>query len=416
VRILHVNKFLYRRGGAEAYMLDLAELQRAAGHQVEFFAMRHPDNLPATFADMFPSHVEFETPPPTLGAKARAAGRLLWSPSAARGMADVLRTFRPDVVHLHNIYHQLSPSILRSARRAGAPVVMTLHDYKLVCPTYRLLDRRGICEACIPHRFWNPTLRRCNRGSLTASTLNGVEMTLHTVVGAYDPVHRFICPSRFLEGKMRAGRVDPHRLRWVPNYVDAAAISPKTTPGGDVVSVGRLSDEKGVDVLIEALARAPGLRADILGDGPARPELERLAAALRVQDRVTFHGRVSANDVYEGLRAASVVAVPSRWYENMPITVLEAFAAGVPVVASDLGGLPELIDDGGDGFLVPPDEPGILAEALTSLAADPPRAFEMGRAARTKVVDRHAPGSHLERIDAVYAEARDEVRGWAEAG
>jgi glycosyltransferase involved in cell wall biosynthesis len=416
VKILHVNKFLYRRGGAESYMLDLAGLQRAAGHDVEFFAMRHPDNLPATFHDLFPTHVEFETAPPTLGAKSRAAGRLLWSTSAARGMAEVLRRFRPDVVHLHNVYHQLSPSILRSARRAGAPMVMTLHDYKLVCPTYRLLDRHGLCEACIPHRFWNPTLRRCNRGSLSASALNGVEMTLHTLLGAYDPVHRFICPSRFLEGKMRAGRVDPRRLRWVPNYVDATATSPKATPGGDVVSVGRLSDEKGVDVLIEAIARAPGLRADILGDGPARPELERLAAALGVQDRVTFHGRVSAEDVHDGLRAASVVAVPSRWYENMPITVLEAFAVGVPVVASGLGGLPELIDDGGDGILVPPDEPGVLAEALTSLTADPSRAFEMGKAARVKVVDRHAPESHLERIHAVYAEARDEVRGWAEAG
>jgi glycosyltransferase involved in cell wall biosynthesis len=409
VRILHVNKFLYRRGGAEAYLLDLAELQRAAGHEVEFFAMRHPDNLPATFADTFPSYVEFETAPPTVGGKVRAAGRLLWSTSAARGMTDVLTAFRPDVVHLHNIYHQLSPSILRSTRRAGAAVVMTLHDYKLACPTYRLLDQHGICEACIPHRFWNPTLRRCNRGSLTASTLSGAEMTLHTAFGAYDPVHRFACPSRFLEGKMRAARVYPGRLRWVPNFVDATAIEPKTSPGGDVVYVGRLSEEKGVDVLLEALERSPALRADIVGDGPAREPLERLAASLGVQDRARFRGRLPAADVHDAMRAAAVVAVPSRWYENMPITVLEAFATGVPVVASALGGLPELIDDDRDGILVPPDEPGPLAAALSSLSSEPGRAFEMGAAGRAKAERDYTPASHLERIETLYEEASDVV-------
>jgi glycosyltransferase involved in cell wall biosynthesis len=405
VRILHANKFLYRRGGAEAYMLDLAELQRSAGHQVEFFAMRHPDNLPATFASAFPSYVEFETTPPTLGEKARAAGRLLWSTSAERGMADVLSGFRPDVLHLHNIYHQLSPSILRAARRATVPMIMTLHDYKLACPTYRFADQHGICEACVPRRFWNPTLRRCNRGSIAASTLNGVEMTLHTMLGAYGPVHLFVCPSRFLEGKMRESRVYPDRLRWVPNYVDADAIIPKTSPGGDVVYVGRLSEEKGVDVLLEALERAPTLRVEIVGDGPERSSLERLAASLGVGERVRFRGRLPAVDVHEALRTAAVATVPSRWYENMPITVLEAFAAGVPVVASALGGLPELIEDGRDGMLVPPDEPGALADALRSVTSDTVRAFAMGMAGREKIERDYSPASHLGRIEALYAEA-----------
>jgi glycosyltransferase involved in cell wall biosynthesis len=407
VRILHVNKFLYRRGGAEAYMLDLAELQRAAGHQVEFFAMRHPDNLPSAFANAFPSYVEFETPPPTIREKRRAAGRLIWSTSAARGMTEVVSAFRPDVVHLHNIYHQLSPSILRSTRRAGVAAMMTLHDYKLACPTYRLLDQHGICEACIPHRFWNPTLRRCNRGSLAASTLNGAEMTLHTLLGAYGPVHRFACPSRFLLGKMRAARVYPQRLRWVPNFIDASAIHPKATPGGEVVYAGRLSDEKGVDVLLEALVRSPELRADIVGDGPARSSLEELAATLGVDDRVRFHGRLPAADVHDAMRAAAVVAVPSRWYENMPITVLESFAAGVPVVASAVGGIPELIDQGLDGVMVPPDDPRALATALTSLTSRPARALEMGAAARAKAERDFTPAAHLERVDALYTEARN---------
>jgi glycosyltransferase involved in cell wall biosynthesis len=325
-------------------------------------------------------------------------------------MSEVLRAFRPEVVHLHNIYHQLSPSILRPVGRADAAAVMTLHDYKLACPTYRFLDGHGICEACLPHRFWSPTLRRCNRGSVGASTLSGAELAFHTLVGAYGVVHRFACPSRFLEGKMRAGRVYPDRLRWLPNYVDAMAIEPKTAPGGDVLYVGRLSEEKGVDVLLEALARAPELRANVVGDGPARSSLERLAATLAVSDRVRFHGRLAADDVHGAMREAAVLVVPSRWYENMPITVLESFAAGVPVVASALGGIPELIEDGQDGTLVPPDEPMILAEALRSLTTDVARAFEMGVAARTKAEHVYTPAAHLERVDALYAEAAEAAR------
>jgi glycosyltransferase involved in cell wall biosynthesis len=409
VRILHVNKFLYRRGGAESYMLDVAELQRRAGHEVEFFAMTHADNLPATFADAFPSFVDFETTPEGAGARVRAAGRLLWSTSAERGMADVLDAFRPDVIHLHNIYHQLSPSILRSVRRAGVPAVMTLHDYKLACPTYRFLDRHGVCEACVPRRFWNPTLRRCNRGSITASTLNGVEMTLHTLAGAYDPVRRFLCPSRFLEGKMRQARVYPGRLRWVPNYIDAAAIGSKAAPGGDVVYVGRLSEEKGVDVLVEAVARSRSLRATVVGDGPAREPLEHLTDELRVGDRVRFVGRLPAEEVLDALRAAAVAVVPSRWYENMPIAVLEAFAAGIPVVGTDLGGLPELVDDGRHGALVPPDDPRALADALESFTTDPERAYRMGASARASVEERFAPADHLERLETMYAEAGAET-------
>jgi glycosyltransferase involved in cell wall biosynthesis len=409
MRILHVNKFLYRRGGAEAYMFDLAALQRSSGHEVEHFAMRYPDNDQSRFERWFPAQVDFDPAPPTLEGKLRGAGRLLWSSSAARGMRAVLDEFRPDLVHLHNIYHQLSPSVLQPIRAAGIPAVMTLHDYKLACPTYRFLDHGRICEACVPRRFWSPAVRRCNGGSVAASALNGLELTLHTLVGAYGSVQRFACPSRFLEGKMRASRIYPDRLRWVPNFVDVEAIRPKDAPGAGVVYAGRLSDEKGVDVLIEAASRAPRMRVDIAGEGPARGELERLAEARDLNDRVRFHGRLETHALTALLRTSAVMAVPSRWYENMPISVLEAFASGLPVVASALGGLPELIEHRVDGLVVPPDDPEALADAVEGLIDDPARAFEMGRAARAKAEQRFAPEHHLARLDAVYQEASDLV-------
>lgn len=405
MRILHVNKFLYRRGGAEAYMLDLASLQRERGDEVELFGMQYPDNEPQRYEASFPSRVDFDPPPPSLDGKIRGAGRLLWSRSAAHGIAVVLDGFRPDLVHLHNIYHQLSPSILAPMRAAGVAVVMTLHDYKLACPTYRFLDHGRICEACVPHRFWSPILRRCNGGSLAASALNALEMSLHTAIGAYGPVHRFICPSRFLERKMREGRVYPDRLRVVPNFVDVRAIDAKVDPGGGVIAAGRLSDEKGFDVLLEAVRREPDLSVDVAGDGPARADLEAQIASSGVADRVRFHGRLPSDELAKLMRRSAVMALPSRWYENMPLSVLEAFASGIPVVGSDLGGIPDLIQPGIDGDLVPPNDPSSLGRALSKLVRDPARAFEMGRAGRAKVERAFSPAEHLRQLGVVYDEA-----------
>jgi glycosyltransferase involved in cell wall biosynthesis len=412
VRILHVNKYLYRRGGAEGYMFDLAALQRAAGHEVEHFGMSHPENEPMPYARHFPDRLEFEPPPPGVAGKARGVGRMLWSTSARRGIEAVMDDLRPDVVHLHNIYHQLSPSVLAPVRRRHVAAVMTLHDYKLACPTYRFLDHGAPCEACLTHRFWEPLRRRCNGGSLGASAVNAAELSIHTLTGAYAPVGVFACPSRFLEAKMRQGRVFPDRLRWIPNFVDVGDVTAAAAPGnGRVVFAGRLSDEKGVDTLLEAVARTPDLRADVAGDGPARADLEALASTLGIGDRVAFHGRLSLAEVHDLLGAASVAVCPSRWYENQPLAVLEAFACGLPVVGTGLGGVPELIAPGVDGAIVPPNDPAALGETLRDLAADPARAHAMGAAGRVKVERDYSSDLHMERLWRLYDEARDRVGG-----
>ena len=406
MRILHVNKFLYRRGGAEGYMFDLAALQRAQGHRVEHFGMAHPENEPMRYAAHFPARVEFEPPPPGVAAKARGVGRMLWSTSARRGIEAVLDDLRPDVVHLHNIYHQLSPSVLAPLRRRRIAAVMTLHDYKLACPTYRFLDHGRPCAACLAHRFWEPLRRRCNGGSLAASAVSAGELSAHTAARAYGPVGVFACPSRFLEAKMRQGRVFPDRLRWIPNFVDVGGVAPSASPGnGRAVFAGRLSDEKGVDTLIDAVAATPGLGADVAGDGPARQALEARALARGVADRVTFHGRLSFDGVQQLLRASSVAVCPSRWYENQPLSILEAFACGLPVVGTGLGGIPELIEPGVDGDIVPPNDPAALGRSLAGLAADPARAPAVGAAGRAKVERAFSSDLHLDRLWGLYEEA-----------
>jgi glycosyltransferase involved in cell wall biosynthesis len=405
VRILHVNKFLYRRGGAESYMLDLAALQARAGHEVEFFAMAHPENVPARFSDRFPPHIELEPAPPSAAGKLLGAGRVLWSTSARRGINRVVEDFAPDVVHLHNIYHQLSPSVLEPLARHAVPAVMTLHDYKLACPSYQFLDHGAPCQACVDGGFRQAVRRRCKAGSLTASSLCAAESWWHRRTGAYGPVHRFVSPSRFLAGTMIRAGVFPDRLRCVGHFVDIGGLEPKTEPGGSVVFAGRLSAEKGVDTLIEAIGRLGRAgRLSVAGEGPERARLEALSGEV-APGRVRFLGRLGKADMVSLLRSATVVAVPSRWYENQPMIVLEALALGVPVVASDMGGLPELVETGVNGALVPPEDDEALAVALAALLDHPRQALEMGRAARAQVALTHDPGRHLERLEEIYGEA-----------
>jgi len=403
MRILHVNKFLYRRGGAEGYMLDVASRQAAAGHEIAFFSTRHPRNEPSTYERFFPEYIELNPPPESWSERARAAARIIYSRSAEVGLARVLDLHRPDIVHLHNIYHHLSPSVLRPLRVRGIPSVMTLHDFKLACPTHRFMANGQVCEACVPRRFFMASLKRCHEGSLSMSTLNGIELAAHTLFRMYEPVDLFLCPSRFMMTKMTAAHVFPRRLRWVPNFVDAASIDPKRTPGGGVVYAGRLSEEKGVETLVRA---APQVDAgiDVVGDGPDRGALERLAEQVRATN-VSFHGHVGRDEVHALVRDAAVGAMPSRGYENAPMGILEAFACGVPVVGTSHGGIPELIEPGVDGDLVVPGDHAGLAEALNRFTGNPAGAFAQGEAGRRKVETDFSPGDHLARLDRVYREA-----------
>ncbi|MFN0028900.1 MAG: glycosyltransferase family 4 protein [Acidimicrobiales bacterium] len=409
MRILHVDKFLRRSGGAAGYMLDLAQRQAAQGHQVEFFAMADERNLPATYQRFFPPHVSLEPPPPGARQRLSTAGRMIWSRSAAKGMAAVVAAFEPDVVHLHNIYHQLSPSILSPVAAAGIPAVLTAHDYKLVCPTYRLLSHGSLCDACVGGRVWEATRRSCQGGSRTASAVLSIESGLHRWFKAYGPVQRFIAPSRFLADQLRRGGVFPGRIRQLNNYVDAASLTPRHGAGDGFVSIGRLSAEKGVDTLIEAVALLPHLTLTVAGEGPARLELEALAQRL-APGRVRFVGHVGAEQVAALNQSARAAVLAARWHENMPLSVLETMAAAVPMVLTSLGGLPELVTDGVEGLIVPPDDPPALARALDRLQQDPSAAIAMGGAAREKMVGRFGVQAHLERLFELYEEAAQERR------
>lgn len=398
MRVLHINKFFYERGGAERYLFELSELLTAHGHTVIPFAMDDPNNRPSPWSRFFPSRVDFERPRGWGALK--SLGRMFWSFEVERKLESLISEAKPEIAHIHNIYHQLAPlTVLTVLRRHRIPAVQTLHDYKLVAPNYTLFDRHGICERA-KQGYLQTILGRCIRGSVWASAVEALEMSLFRMVGLPKMVAHFIAPSRFLRAKLGEWGIGNERITVVPLPVSGEAV---TRPLGEaVLYLGRLSTEKGVSVLLRAWSHAPaGARLMIAGTGPEFHDLRSLADSLKLQN-IEFLGRVAREKITELLAQARCVVVPSRSYEVSPYVILEAGARGIPVIASRIGGIPELVQHEKTGLLVPPDDPAVLGEALAVLLGDRPRAEALGEALRTQTILEHDPENHYQAIFSLY--------------
>jgi glycosyltransferase involved in cell wall biosynthesis len=401
MKILLVNKFLYRKGGSETVLFDQAGLLLGHGHAVCSLAMEHPRNIPPPWPAAFVSRVELDGPVPP-GQALRAAGRVLYSLEARRRLDELIRREKPDLAHLHNIHHQISPSILPVLRRHGLPVVMTLHDLKLACPVYTCLSRGRVCVRCRGGRFHHCILQKCSKDSLGKSVLAAAERTLHRrILRGERRIDLFLSPSRFLAAKLRQMGV-PGRFEHLPHFVDTASIRPELEPPAtpSMVYFGRLDRIKGLRTLLRAAAGLPW-PLTIIGDGEMRPELERAAHAAPA-GRIILRPHLEAEELRAAVRSASFAVLPSEWYENFPLSVVESFALGKPVVGARIGGIPELVRDGETGQLFAPGDAASLRSALTGLASDPVRTAGLGRRARRFVEEHLNPEDHYLKLMAIY--------------
>ncbi|MFQ5671396.1 MAG: glycosyltransferase family 4 protein [Acidobacteriota bacterium] len=401
MRILMVNKFLYRRGGSEAVFLGEMDLLRRAGHTVIPFGMAHERNgAAAPEPRSLVSSVEFTSPRPGLRRRAAMAMRVVYSREAYRKILAVCRQARPQVAHLHNIAHHLSPSILHALARLRLPMVMTLHDYKVVCPAYTLRTGGAVCTRCRGGRYLHAIRRRCVGGSVLRSTAAALETSLHRgLLHSYDRVNRFLSPSRFLADTVREMGF-PHPVQRLANFIRPEPV-PETAPvAGRILYAGRLSPEKGIRTLLRAV-QGTRLRLRVAGTGPLEAELREQAAGLR-GDRVEFLGHLPPADLAREHAAACLSVVPSECYENQPLAVLESYAHARPVVAARIGGLPEIVAEGETGVTFPPGEAAGLRRALLSLAERPEHCLALGRRAVDYIRRQHSPEDHLRGLEAVY--------------
>lgn len=398
--ILLVNNYHYRRGGADTVYLEQGQLLRMQGWKVLEFSMHHPKNEPSAFSDGFAEEIEYGRDYSTLS-KLRHAAKIVYSREAADKIRKLIRKSRPDVVHAHNVYHHLSPSVLHAAKVEGIPVVMTVHDLKLLCPAISMISSGRVCEECKDHGKWSLVRKRCMKGSLALSTLIYLESSIHELSGIYRrSVDRLISPSRFFMDKFSEWNWSGAPFTHIPNFADGRRFVPSSRPGDYFLYFGRLSQEKGLQTLISASAEA-GVPLRLVGTGPMEQELRRRANDLSAD--VEFWGYQSGDALWDRVRACRAVVLPSEWYENAPMSILEAYACGKPVLGAQIGGIPELIRPGITGDMFPSGDVDGLANLLRRYGdMSDAELTALGRECRSWVETEFSAERHLDRLFDAY--------------
>lgn len=406
MRILMVNTYHYLRGGDSAYALGITAALERAGHEVIPFAMQGERNLPASTAESFTPELDYPRMQAQggLGNAWKVASNSIYNRNARRRIGRLLDAHPVDVVHFHSIMHHLTASIVLECRRRKLPAVWTLHDAKAACPTTRFLREGKVCHACAGGRFHNALRYRCKRGSRAASAVVTLELYLHRLWKIYERTEVLITPSRYLRDALVEAGLPPENFTVVPNYVRIEEFPEPAEPGDYGLYVGRLSPEKGLEVLLEAARSQPGLPLRIAGSGELEASLKERCREWGLS-QVRFEGHVGRERLIELLAGARCLILPSTCEENCPISILEAFAAGRAVLASRNGGLPELVEDGISGRLVSPGDVSAWAEALTEVHRNPREWGEMGQRARALARSRFSEASHLETLMGLYRKA-----------
>lgn len=398
MRIAAANNYYYPRGGSERVLFDEERLLRENGHTVAAFSTARSENLPADSSAIFtPGRDRDEL---SAMGKLKAIPAIVHNRAASRDFARLLERARTDIIHCHNIYGTLTTSILVEAKRRGIPAVMTAHDAKLVCPSYLCMDHGEVCEACQGRRYYHCLRKRCHKNSLVASAIYTAESYVNKWLGRWEILKQVITPSRFLKSLLEKSGYQADWITYLPNAVDVKRFTPSFTAGDYILYAGRLSKEKGVLTLIEAV-KGTGIPLRIAGDGPVRTDAERFVAEHGMA-HVSFEGHQSGEALASLFRGAAFLIMPSEWYENGPISLLEACAYGKPVLGARIGGIPEFIRPGETGDLFEPKNAEQLRERMVALWSNKPRLEEMGREARRFVELNHTLEGHYEGLISIY--------------
>lgn len=384
LRVLVVHNAYRRPGGEDAVVRDETALLRAAGHHVTQYT-RDNDELAE------------------LGA-GRAALETLWSARSHREVRAAIADCRADVVHVHNTFARVSPAVYFAAARAGVPVVQTLHNFRLLCPQALLLRDGKVCEACVGRLPWRAVRYGCYRDSRAQSAVLAGTLVTHRALGTWTRrVTRYIALNDFCRERFIAGGLPPARIVVKPNFVPRPGV-PAGGPRQGGLFVGRLSAEKGVAVLADALRRCPQVHIDVYGDGPARALLENLP-------NCRLHGWAEPDVIARAMASHAFLVLPSQWYENFPRTLVEAWAAGLAVLASRIGALETLVEPGVTGWLFDPADAAGLAALLARAQADPERVAVLGRRARAAYEARYSPEVNLRALVGIYQQSMRAVGG-----
>lgn len=397
-----IHKFFWRRDGASNYAWDLMDSLQHLGHTVVPFSMHHGKNMHSLYEKFFVAPLNLSDPSKlSFSNKVKAVGRLMYSFHARRQLKKLLKKERFDVAHLHNIYHHISPSILSLLKKHGIKIVMTLHDYKLIVPNYTMFHHGKIHEEDCDGWYRTCVAGKCMKNSRLYSRIVQVEMVMHhRIFNLYEKyVDTFISPSQFLISLCVKHGWNKKQFVHIKHPIDTVEYDIAVEDGTYVTYVGRLSEEKGLDTLLTAARLSPNIPFQIIGSGAMQPALAKRIKEEKLKN-VELLGFLSGDALKAAMAKARIFVLPSVWYENAPISILEQMASKKVTIASDIGGIPELLPH---ALLCKPADPFTLAKKIR-LWYDAPleKRTQMGKTLHNKAKKMHNVAHHLKQVEGVY--------------
>jgi len=407
MKILQINKYYFVKGGSERYMLDVSSLLQNHGHQVIPFAMKHEKNVPTKYTKYFVEYIEFDRETKSsIFRKIKMGLKVIYSFEARNKLLRLIEKENPDIAHIHKFNNSLTPSILYALKKKDIPIVQTLHDYRTVCPNYNLYDfnKFAICEDCKGHKYFNALRRRCHEiGPSYLVGLNiAIESYLYHFLKTYEnTIDLFIAPSNFLMKKMIEFGIDRNKIIYIPNFVHCDRYIPNHRNSDFILYFGRLERHKGIKTLIAAMKYVKSSKLYITGEGFYRNELENYVQKNNIKN-VTFSGYIPEKELTKLIKYSLFTIVPSEWYENCPMTILESFALAKPVIGADIGGIPDLVVNGFTGMLFESGNIEDLAEKINYLLNNKNLITELGRNAREKIEEKYNENEHYNMLMEAY--------------
>lgn len=401
MRILYCNKYNFAFSGTEGYLFSAMNMMRQRGHETALFSMADPRGDPTPYDRYFVASRDFQRAKGFVS-RARLAAHAIYSFEARRKLRALIQDFRPDVAHVRNVYHHLSPSIFWELKAQRVPIVYHLNDFQLLCPSYNMVSKGRACERCKGGTFLNAVYERCYSGGSAKSVVLATEAYVHRWLGTYDKcVDLFLAPSEFVKNKLIEHGWTADRITVLPHFQEASASPEPPVSTGTALYFGRLSAEKGVEDLLQAAAEVPYLDIVLAGDGPDRDKLETLASLLSLRN-VSFTGHVTGSALQSLIAQSQFTVFPSHAYETFGKSILESYAQARPVIASDLGSRRELVCHGETGILYHRGDSAQLAAAMKYLSARPELSRDMGKNAFRLVRTRYSPERHCDALIKIY--------------
>lgn len=385
MRILFVNTYHYPGGGDRTYMFKLADLFTSKGHKVAYFAMHNERNVKSEWANYFVDQINFkkEYESKSVGGVVRVFSRSIYSIESKKKIKKLIRDFNPNVALIQTIHNHISPSVIHTLKEYGIPVIWNLHIYTPLCINSTFLCNGQICEDCKPTKFYMAVKNKCKKGSILASMVGAIAAYAHKITKIYDLVDFYISPSKFLKTKFIEFGFPPEKIIHIPNFIAADKIVAHY--GGEYgLFFGRLSPEKGAITLLKSLINNKDIPFKIVGDGEQAKILKEYAFMNGLKE-IEFTGFKFGEELSALISNAKFVVVPSEWYENLPYSIIEAFAFGKPVIATNIGGIPEIVDNNRNGFLFRYKDYNKLSHNINALYNNTELCIDMGKEARRDV-------------------------------